>query len=65
MLLHRRNTLTLDPETIGGDSVYADILKTAPELQSVSVSERSDILTYHTFTISNMDIEVVMDHGVS
>ena len=65
MLLHRRGTLTLDPEIIGTDSVYADILRTTPELQEISVRERSDILSYDDFTISNMDIEVVTDHGVS
>jgi hypothetical protein len=65
MLLHRRGTLVLDPDTVSADSVYAAILKSSPGLQQISVSECAGILNYGDFTISNMDIEVVMNHGIS
>lgn len=64
LLLHRRGELRLDEEIIGEKSVYAGILRAAPELVSLRVVEILGELAWQDFRISNMRIEVTLQDGV-
>ena len=64
LLMHRRGGLQLDAEQIGEKSPYYGILQQVPELLHLQVTELSGILEWENFRISNMKIEVSLEHGV-
>lgn len=64
MLLHRRGEIRFDGSEWYNDSPYRDIAARHPELVSITVTERSDRIETDDYTISNMNIKVVTNHGI-
>lgn len=64
MILHRRQQLIFDGENYLGDSPYRTIAETHPELTELSVSDADGLIENDAYTISNMTIKVVTNHGI-
>ena len=65
MLLHRRQLLRLENVAGDADSSYYRISQDHPELEEIQVSETTGIIEQPAFKISNMQIKVVISHGIS
>lgn len=64
MILHRRQKLIFDGENYQGDSPYRTIAETHPELAELAVSDADGLIENDAYTISNMTIKVVTNHGI-
>lgn len=64
LLLHRKRTLYLDAEHLSPDSVYAGILKEAPTVQEISVTEIAGTVQFNSYSISNMSIKVMYHDNI-
>lgn len=65
MILHRRHTVLFDDEHLGEDSPYREIALQHPELAELSVDDVPGFIEQPGFTISNMNIKVGRNHGIS
>ena len=65
MLLHRRRRLILESAADDAKSPYHQLCLEHPELTEIQATETEGLIDQPAFTISNMKIKVVIDHGIS
>ncbi|WP_294146623.1 hypothetical protein [uncultured Selenomonas sp.] len=65
MILHRHRTVLFDDDHLGEDSPYREIALQHPELAAISIGDLPGLIEPPGFTISNMNIKVEMNHGLS
>ena len=65
MILHRHRTVLFDDDHLGEDSPYREIALQHPELAAISIGDLPGFIEPPGFTISNMNIKVEMNHGLS